>query len=305
MTIGFKTGPRTWEESKVIVEEDGATMCEIWFDVRKAAEYQPMFDWLAARKVKIGLHYWGLIDDKIKPNLCASNAHIRAATIDQMMQTITIAHEIKAVYVNIHPGAQALEEMNFDRRTQELVPGEKVGEAKAWQALSESAKQLQDYAQQRDVLLTIETLPGREAEKYEARESLYDPGNASLDWLLKLGQQGNFIANDITHTSSTLAIVNNDPVVMWQGLMDFSRQAAAQTRLVHLNTMIPPFNGTDSHNGLLEEDWAGDAWPNLDQIREFLTLFKNRDDVFIVPEPRLNMRENYQQLTKLAAANAI
>lgn len=301
MTIGFKTGPRTWKETKVIIIEDKARFCEMWFNVNHAGQYEDKFSWLTAHGAQVGLHHWGLINGRIKPNLCAADAAIREKTIDQIKRTIDIARRINAAYVNIHPGARALEEINFDNKTQKLVPDSWATLEQAWQFLSQSARALEQYARERNILLTIETLPGREAEQYEERENIYDAGNPPLDWFIKLGQQGNYIANDITHTTSVLAVTNNDPAAMWQGLIDFTQQTAAHTRLIHLNTMTPPFNGTDSHNGLVADDWAAGAWPNLDQIRQLLTIFKDRKDLFVIPEPREHMRENYQALRNFQA----
>jgi hypothetical protein len=45
MQIGFKTGPRTWEEGKKIVEEEGARLAELWFRVDRASEYDDMLAW--------------------------------------------------------------------------------------------------------------------------------------------------------------------------------------------------------------------------------------------------------------------
>ena len=77
--------------------------------------------------------------------------------------------------------------------------------------LLETAQELNNYAKERGVLLTLETLPGREAYKHGTREPLYDPINVNLDMMIKLADAGIAIANDITHTASALAVANAKP----------------------------------------------------------------------------------------------
>lgn len=302
MQVGFKAGPLTWNVAKKIVVEDGAVLCEIWFQIEKAAEYKEMLNWLQRSGVHVGLHHWGRAPGDIKTNLMTNNAEVRAATIQQIKHTIDIAAEIKCVYVNAHPGALNLEKINFSEHSQALVPNSATPVAEARKLLLEGAQELNAYAQEKGTVLTIETLPGAENGHYEARDNWYDPGNATISDTEMLAQTGVFIANDITHTTSALVRINAAPGYMWAEFLKFTERTKQQTRLIHLNTMIPPFDGTDTHNGLLDEDWQAGAWPTRGQLIQFLSLFNNRDDVFVIPEPRENMQENYRALKDLAAA---
>src|SRR3989344_882128 len=110
MHIGFKTGPRTWEEGKRIVIEEGAKLCEVWFRIDKASDYTEMLDWLTAQGVSVGLHHWGLVDGRYKTNIASKNTNIRQKTLQQIKDTIDIGARIECAYVNMHCGAQAIEE---------------------------------------------------------------------------------------------------------------------------------------------------------------------------------------------------
>lgn len=300
MTLGFKTGPLNWEVAKKIVGEDGATMCEIWFRIDRADEYSDMIAWLTQHGVRIGLHHWGVALGEYKTNLMTNHEKVRQATIAQIKQTIDIGSEINCAYVNIHPGARCLEKIDLTNQSQALVPDSTTRENDARRLLIEAARELTAYAASKKVLLTIETLPGAENHDFIKNEGWYDPGNASLSDMESLVSSNLPMANDITHTASAIARVNPEPESMWQKLIDFTNGTKQQTKLIHLNTMTPPFNGTDTHNGLLAEDWEVGAWPSRDQIIQLLSLFKHRDDVYVVPEPKAKAQENYRALKELA-----
>jgi hypothetical protein len=302
MRVGFKTGPRTWEEGKIIVLEDKMDLCELWFDVTKAGLYTKLFAWLKDHGVAIGLHHWGLIQGKVKTNLATHHSFVRDETIAQIKRTIDIAAEHGCVYVNAHPGSQSLEEINFVEQTQAPLPDPKTPEVQAVELLLQAAHTLSSYAQERNVVFTIETLPPLEANWRDTgvRDRAYTPGNIPLSGMITLARSGVFIANDLTHTAGWVAVENKgEPSAMWAGIQKFSQEIASQTKLLHINTVVPPFDGTDSHHGLLPEDVEVGAWPSHEQFREFFTLFRDRDDVFVIPEPREHMRENTRMLREL------
>lgn len=298
MQIGFKTGPNTWEEGKQLVLEDGAKLAEMWFRIDKAHEYADKFAWLAQQKVSVGLHHWGIIEGSYKTNLASVNELIRKATIQQVKDTIDVGARIDCVYVNVHCGAQGTEKIAFDPYRQELLPIDFSDTTMAERLLMESAKEIFEYAQQRSVVLTIETLPKLEQTDH-TRAHTHDAKNIHHRILLKLKSIGGYIANDIVHTGTQLFKDSVQLDQSWQELLAFTQEAADITRLLHINTVTEPFDGTDSHNGMLAEDFAAGAWPSLEQIKELLRLFKDRDDVFVIPEPRDNMQKNYRALVNL------
>lgn len=302
MQVGFKTGPKTWEEGKVIAQEDGVKLCEVWFRVDKADDYADMFAWLKKEHVAFGLHHWGLVNGKLKTNLATHHAFVRDETIRQIRQTIDIAAQYGCVYVNAHPGSQSLEEIDFATRAQTLRSDARTSADDSARLLLDAVQQLQLYAQTKGVLLTIETLPPSEQVVFDAplRDQFYRPGNVDLTTMRRLASAGMWIANDISHTTACVAVeTGTSEAVMWQGAVQFTQDVAPQTRLLHINTTVPPHNGTDSHNGLLPEDFAQGAFPRAEQLQALLHIFRDRDDVFVIPEPHHNMRENTQALMAL------
>jgi len=299
MIAGFKTGPRTWEEGKRIVEENGARMAEIWFRVDRASEHEAMFTWFARRDVRLGLHHWSVAAGNLKANLSTANAAVREESLQSVKQTIEIGRQLNCAYVNIHPGAERLERLDLDHGEQDLTDDEATAPEEARELMLAAAAELYAYAQKQEVLLTIETLPGIEAHDSQ-RQGRYDPGNTPLLTMQKIAKLGP-IANDITHTAAAVAHEQQSAErdVLWAGLLEFTQATQQQTRLLHVNTMVPPFDGTDSHNGLLPEDEAAGVFPNREQVAELLALFRGRDDVFLVPEPRERMQENYRALIEL------
>lgn len=298
MILGFKTGPKNFAEGQRIVTDLGAFMCEVWFNVNNHEEYTDMLTWLQKYNVSIGLHHWGVIDGYIKPNLATQHDHIRNETMNQIRHTIDIAADIGAVYVNIHPGAQAIETINLANWEQSVTSDSITPLSDSTQLLLAASKELDEYARAKDILLTIESLPGRETSM--GRENIYNANNTSLATLELLAQQGMRIANDITHSASQFLVDEPDTAVAWKRLMDFSARIAPQTRLLHINTITPPYNGTDSHDGITDEDFEQDTFPTKQGLQEFLALYKNRDDVFVVNEPKSDHMGNYQALSRLA-----
>ena len=301
MTIGFKTGPRNWEGGKIIVEEEGARMCEIWFRVDKKDDYREMMDWLKKHEVQAGLHYWGLAQGDIKPNLMTKDKQVRQETIEQMRQTIEIGAAINGAYVNVHPGARALEKMDFAKGEQVLIENSFTEEAEAERLLLEALGELNSYAKENGVLLTVETLPGRESRHIEKRQGIYDPGNPPLELMRRVAEAGFWLANDLTHSASSLGLKIGERENLFEELLKFTKDIADQTKLVHVNTVAPPLdNGTDSHDGILADDFAKNVFPDKAQLKQLLQVFRNREDVFLVPEPKSKMGENYLALREVA-----
>lgn len=299
MIVGFKTGPGNWEIGKRIVEEDEARMCEVWFNVLKAENYLEMFEWLKARRVAIGLHHWGLAGGNMKTNLMTNDEAVRIETLRQMRETIDIAAEINAVYVNVHPGARFLETIDFATRMQGLFPGTETSEEEAENLLLSAAQELEKYAAARNVVFTVETLPAREWQDNANRKDIYNPNSADLSMMRKLTEAGIFIANDITHTAGQCAAADNDRTAMWKCILSFSQAVWHQTKLLHINTVRKPFDGSDSHDGILPEDFTAGVFPDAKQLKGWLRLFMGRDDVFAIPEPEGDMRANYRALVQL------
>lgn len=302
MNIGFKTGPKNWEsEGRALAAE--AAVCEVWFDVRRDKEYREMLAELAHQEVRVGLHHWGLVDGKYKTNLATNVRNVREATIEQIKRTIDRGADIDCGYVNAHPGARWLEEQQFSPWRQKLVPGSETEAKEARELFLMAVEELQTYAADRGVLLTMETLPAREVKfGHGQRDAVYDPGNMSLEVLEEMVQSGGWLANDITHTIGQLAVQENDRAFMRQELLAFSRRVAEGTRVLHVNTVSPPFNGTDSHDGITPEDFDRGVFPDSSEVRDWLAVFSGRGDVFVIPEPQDGTAiDNYRALEAMTS----
>jgi len=177
MVVGFKTGPRNWDIGKQIVEEDGARMCEVWFNLQRAEEYQSTLDWFARHDVKVGLHYWGLVQDNYKANLATHHDKVLVESIQQIKDTVDIGAEVGCVYVNAHPGAEQVGLLDLEKETQSSTTMERTSADQSQRIFLEVAEDLHKYAKSKGVTLTFETLPGMEALDFKTRKGLFDPGN--------------------------------------------------------------------------------------------------------------------------------
>ncbi len=302
MILGFKTGPKNWQEGQLAIEELGASMCELWFDVTRADEYQEMLAWLTKHDVVIGLHHWGIVDEKIKTNLATQDDHIRNATITQIKKTIDIGATIGCAYVNAHPGAEEIETIDFSDWRQSIILGKGTSGEESKKFFLESALSLTEYANNKGVLLTIESIPAQEKISHGDRMSIYDPGNLPLSALEEFAQHGGWFANDISHTGSRFLLSEETPEKAWSATLEFSRRMAPITRLLHTNLITPPFNGTDSHDGITDADFANETFPDKQGFTDFLRLFASRDDVYAVNEPKEDVVGNYKALRAFAQA---
>lgn len=299
MHVGFKTGPRTWEEGKKIIADDKPDFCEVWFRIDKAREYDAMLDHLQSHNVRIGLHHWGLAAGQYKTNLATNRKMVRQESMAQIKDTIDVSARIGGVYVNVHPGAAQLEMIDLYAGRQAPVEGAVTAAEESSSLFWQAAEELQRYAERKKILLTFESLPGREPYFFYDRSRSYDAGSISLAVLGELGAKGAWLANDITHTLAMLSVVETEEIGRWNMFMAFTEGAAPFTRLLHANTMTAPYNGTDSHDGLTDQDFANGVRPTREQMRSVLRLFKDRADVWVIPEPRSKMQSNWRALRAL------
>ncbi len=303
--MGFKTGPASWLEGQEIVLKDQARMCELWFriDALKQYPFINMLEWLIDHKVAVGLHYWGMVGGRLKPNFGTRHIDIREESIQQVRSTIQIARDFGCVYVNIHPGGRYLEEMDLDARSQKITDDPPTDRDEWREVWLDNMKELSDYALRNKTMLTVETLPGMESVAMEIRDKIYFPDSANLEDMKILAKQGVKIANDISHTMAGVIPKKDEATEnkMWQVLEIFTGDTAKQTGLVHVNTLSRPYNGTDSHNGLLDEDFAAGVFPDRERMIKFLSYFRDLNEVYLVTEPKNEMRKNHVALKELVA----
>jgi len=255
---------------------------------------------LRAKNIPFGLHYWHVLENGIEPNLAYERDRIAEKTEASMRETIDIAQEVGATYVNIHPGAYSLRELNLDKQYTRTFHDKTISVEEGNLSVEERSKRLNKYAISKNILFLLETLPRNEVARWlgSGRENVKSGNSVTLDVLEKLGIDGLFLNNDFGHTVAQC--LSETPTEIYQYLLDWTKKLAPFTKLLHINTVRPPFNGTDSHNGVLEEDFTLNVVPNRAQLIELLRLFKDREDVWIIPEPETEkMVDNFRAINDL------
>lgn len=280
MKVGFKTGPKSWEEGQRLVVDYGARYAELWYRYDKADDYQEIFRFFEQHEVAFGLHYWGVVEGNILPNFCYDQAVQYRQGIDSVKEAIDVASKVGATYVNIHPGSRRLTKLNeaFDQLT--LISNDLTPEDRARELLLAATTELSEYAQERGVLFLVETIPAHDAASWNqgGRNTVLESHQAPTEFLLALAERGYYVANDFGHTAANRPQLNRDQ--LWDYLYTVSQQLAPQTKLLHVNTLSAPFNGTDSHDGILSSDWQCDVFPNEAQLKLLLALYLDRPDVW-------------------------
>ena len=282
MTLGIKVGPQ--KQSFIDLEQTNTPFAEVWFDVSRKNEYTELFTILKRRTMQVGLHFWGALPDGTWTNIAYPDAHLINASVNLIQQAIDVASEWHFQYVNIHPGSMA--KLSIDLETMAIrVVKKPVALSVAQDNFMESAVKLTEYANNRDVVFTVETVPMR-ITNWSAKKAQHDPTNIRDGYELPISAiesaaaGGVAAANDFGHTAAILA---DNPKDIWNHLKEKTMALAPYTRLIHLGFVTPPYNGTDAHdhldNQLLITD---DAIPNRLQMIELLKLFVNLSDVWIL-----------------------
>lgn len=302
MKYGVKIGPENWQEA---LAQTGAEYCELWFRVDQEERFGQIFKHLQSHNLKFGLHFWAVLSGGYEPNLAFEPNGVADQTQELIARNIDIAKRVGAHYVNVHPGSLLLHKLDLDRKEIIVLPGREISESGAWESLLRRSRELEDYAKEKDVLFLMETLPKNEPTHFRDATGRLEPqeaGNIAPELVVKLAKAGILVTNDFGHTP--MGWEGEDRDFLFAKLLSITKELAPQTRLIHLNTVVPPFNGTDSHNGILEKDFASGAFPNREQIIELLRIFKDRDDVWVIPEAEVpDMTDNYFAIEKLFREN--
>lgn len=267
---------------------------EVWFNICDANRYNDLFDELARRRCEVGLHFWGLLDGNIAPNIAYPKTDVIDASIALMRQTIDIASKRHFSYVNIHPGASALSKVDYEAERFDLVSSP-VDSDSSTHIFLEHANELSNYADSRGIVFTVETVPARVTNGWynvharQTAKNIYELPDTAV---VRAAFDGLWVANDFCHTAAN--VISDNPNSVWKHLNTVTQQLASKTRLIHLGFVMPPFNGTDNHdmldNPILD---TGLAVPNKKQMRDLLKLFQHRDDVWILAEPKEDHVKNY------------
>lgn len=296
MQAGIKIGLRDCQER---ISQTHASVCEVYFRIDQKDRYDELFSMLKARKISAGLHFWGFLKNDILYNLAYPESQIREQSLTLIKKAIDVAGRWGAYYVNVHPGNRAIVEMDLNKGLYRNISHFVTYEL-AEKTLLENAKILHEYALNKNVLFLIETVSALDNTHWyneKTRNEPVDVGYIHVNTLIRLSQQGFYFTNDLGHTIGDE--ISDNRVYLYQKLLEKTRALFPQTKLIHTNTTKAPFNGTDTHNGLLDEDFKQNVLPTKKQFMEILNIFKKRNDVWLIPEPLKNHEENYQELQKM------
>lgn len=301
MKLGIKVAPGNAWKRNVIASR--SQMVEIWYNASRPADYDEMFAYLSTQNLDIGLHYWGALPNHLLTNISYPDPSVTKPSLELMYATIDVAAANRCVYVNVHPDLYSLLEVNFDTMDIRVASSPADGNLMR-DTFIKNITDLNIYAKSRGVILTVETVPMRDTPTWRPdrdRHEVIDTHQMPIDLLTDLARRGVAIANDIGHTACNL--ISNNRVAIWRFLYTMTRTLAPATRLIHLGFIVPPYNGVDFHDSLnnpvLNSD---DAIPNKTEMIELLKIFANRDDVWILVEPKENHVKNYFLAQKIIAS---
>lgn len=303
MKAGIKIGPdKTWQRT---LEKSQASYVEVYFVLPRYKEFKEMFSYLKNHKINFGLHFWAKLTGDFMPNL-AFGGKIAGESVKLIKQTLEIARKIGAHYVNVHPGGYKLKKVDF-KAQKFIVTQKRIEETSGKQELFKNAKLLHHFGQKMGVLFLIETICKLDLAdwlgKMSSRLNPQNPLNVDAQTLYELAKKEKiFITNDFGHTLTET--ISDDRDLVFENLYQQTRKLAPFTKLIHANTSPAPFNGTDAHAGLLDVDFAQNVLPNKKEIIKLFKLFKNRDDVWVVPEPLKDHVANYKSLLSLLSESS-
>lgn len=294
---GIKIGPH--QKWKHRFNNTHSQYCEVWYRVDKPSWYKDTFKYLKDRQINTGLHFWGIIDNKWEPNI-AYPGPTRQKSLDLISNSLHMAAKHSFHYVNIHLGNYKLSLIDLEKHT--MLPdleSKKIDINTAENTMSDSLQKLYKLADDLEVQLYVETVPAKIKLNPPDRNKVTNQYSMPPSSLIKLAKkQKLLITNDISHTFSTkydLPLKN-----LWQHLWSTTVALAPYTKLLHINTVVPPYNGTDSHHGITEDDFSlKGIFPTKERFKKILSLFKDRNDVWAINEPSQNHTKNYFALKKL------
>lgn len=275
-------------------------LAEVWFNANEPDRYTDLFDELRRRGCEVGLHFWGTVSGTVLPNISYPDATIIDASMTLIKHTIDIASNRGFQYVNIHPGSSALLTVDFKKERYDILkPAADLDDA--IERFLTNVSELQDYAQKKDIVFTVETVPLRITDGWYTADARSHPKQVHelpIAAIVRAASAGIAVANDFCHTAAS--IITEDASSVWRFVHGMTTLLAPMTRLIHIGFVMPPFNGTDNHdqldNPILD---TSNAVPNTHQLIELLKIFSDRSDVWILAEPNNQHVKNYLLVKKL------
>lgn len=301
MQAGIKVGPLDGIE---ILQKSQAKYVEIYYRLDWKNKYLPLFNYLNQEKIYFGLHYWDMIDGKYFPNLLYLDSIFAKKTYQSIKETINIAGKYRACYVNFHPESYRLSEINLDKRTVKTVnPLEAIDKEASFKQLVFYLKKIVKEAAKNKVLPFLETVPKYATADFgnidKGRQHPQKSEGLETEKYFELAKMGFLFTLDLGHTMTHK--LTEDRNELFRYLYQAAEVLKDNIKLFHITTNKPPFNdGVDTHNGILDSDWKQQVAPNRQELIKLLKLFKNRPDIWLIPEPpRKEMIENFYALDEV------
>ncbi|MBN1579997.1 MAG: sugar phosphate isomerase/epimerase [Anaerolineae bacterium] len=281
MYLGIKSGPDDWQTK--LDNDLNIRHVEIYFNLDWLDMYAPLWAWLREHGVATRLHSSTRLADGFVPNLVTQHNALSEASLALFRQTIDVAAGEGMDGIIVHPGTYQAQQIVPGRN---LLVGDRTPPETGNRLVRDRLARLAEYGRQRGVHLLVENLSGRDLFSFEPfdRRQTVDPGALLHPVMRWLGEQGIDLCIDVGHLYSEMMVACADPDMSWAQTMKATKRLAPYTRHLHLSTIVPPFNGTDSHNGFLAEDVAQGAVPSLEQVANWLRLFEEQN-VWAIPEP--------------------
>lgn len=295
---GIKIEPNNWVKRLL---DSQAKCCEVWFSINRENEYSDMFQFLNRKQIQTCLHFLGVIENDIPANPASPDEIIRKNSILLIQKCIEIASRNGFSYVNIHPGNARLWKFNSEKQVFKIADNSKQHYQDSKYAFRESAVLLHEYGQKNNVNVLWETPPAKEPVDLNKEtmdrirlQSTAALNSFTLEEIVK--KDGIFITNNISHTMTEIQSASENEIINY--LFERTEKLALYTKLLHINALFRPYNGTDS-DGITNVDFNNEAIPTKDQLLQLLKIFNGRNDVWAINEPRHNHVQNYMALKEL------
>lgn len=298
MNPGIKVGPTDGIE---ILQKSKAEYCEIYHRLDWQDKYLPLFKYLNKNNINFGLHFWAMADGKYFPNLLSTNKNIAQETYQLIKKTIDIAAKFNAYYVNFHPESYCDALLDLDNNIIKVIENEKPDKQKQFKNFIKILKKINQYAKKKQVVPFVETVPlFMPNDPKNVQKGRLNPQKAyglETERFIQLSKMGFPICLDFGHTIGQL--ITEDKEKLFNYLYTSAEKLKPAIGLIHVTTNKPPFNGTDSHNGILPKDFQQGVVPSKKQLIKLLSLFKDTN-VWLIPEPqKQDMLSNYRALEKI------
>lgn len=301
MKLGIKVGLKGNSYQDLV--DSKPDFCEVWFHSGKIDEYHDLFSKIKQVGCTAGLHFWGMLNNEVLPNLCYPDNSILRASIDLVKKTIDIAHQNNFWYVNVHPGGAKLARVDFE--CEHFFPlGRKVSFEICQKILSDTMQKLSLYAKSKNVLLLLESVPNLAighpwygtAGRYKPVELFELPVYYLADVIKNT--KNLFFTNDFGHTAGNFVNKNRKKII--NGIFKTTKKYAEFTKLLHIGYIVPPYNGTDYHGCLYYDEFKSvKAVPNYDEMKELLKIFIDQKDIGALVEPEKDHPINFKILKQI------